>query len=44
MMVREHGWRAALVMMGFIFPFAFFCGFVAKHLLLWLHHFGWLAG
>ncbi|MFZ8827935.1 MAG: nucleoside recognition domain-containing protein [Armatimonadota bacterium] len=43
MMVREHGWRAALVMTGFIFPFAFFCGFVAKHLLLWLHHFGWLG-
>ncbi|GBC98702.1 Fe(2+) transporter FeoB [bacterium HR17] len=44
MMVREHGWRAALVMAGFIFPFAFFCGFLAKHLLLWLHAAGWVAG
>lgn len=44
MMVRERGWRAALVMTGFIFPFAFFCGFIAKHLLLWLQQFGIVAG
>lgn len=38
--VREHGWRIALVMAGFIFPFAFLCGFVARHLLILLSQLG----
>jgi len=37
MMVREQGWRIALAVFGFILPFAFLCGFVARHLLLWLN-------
>jgi ferrous iron transport protein B len=40
MMVREQGWRVALIIFGFILPFAFLCGFIAKHLLLWLHQLG----
>ncbi len=44
MMVRERGWQAAVVMTGFIFPFAFFSGFIAKHLLLWLQRFGIASG
>ncbi|MEZ8219612.1 ferrous iron transport protein B [Candidatus Fervidibacteria bacterium JGI MDM2 SSWTFF-3-K9] len=43
MMVREQGWRVALIIFGFILPFAFFCGFIAKHLLLWLHQLGLMA-
>jgi len=43
MMVREHGFRAAIVMAGFIFPFAFLSGFVAKQLLLLLHSLGWVG-
>ncbi len=43
-MVREHGWRAALAIAGFIFPFAFLWGFIAKHLLLALQSIGWLGG
>lgn len=39
-MIREHGSRAAFVIFGFIFPFAFFIGYLTKHLLLLLHHFG----
>lgn len=39
-MVREHGWRAAFIIAGFIFPFAFFCGFIARHLLLLLSDLG----
>lgn len=38
--VREHGWRTAVAMAGFIFPFAFACGFLARHLLLWLNQLG----
>ncbi len=40
MMVREQGWRVALAIFGFILPFAFLCGFVARHLLLWLNQLG----
>lgn len=40
MMVREHGWKAAFIILGFILPFAFFVGYLTKHLLLLLHHFG----
>ncbi|MCX7642856.1 MAG: ferrous iron transporter B [Armatimonadetes bacterium] len=40
MMVREHGWLIAAKIAGFIFPFAFLCGFIAKHLLTLLGHFG----
>lgn len=40
MMVREHGWKAAFIILGFIIPFAFFVGYLTKHLLLLLHHFG----
>jgi ferrous iron transport protein B len=40
MMVREQGWRVALAIFGFILPFAFLCGFAARHLLLWLNQFG----
>lgn len=36
MIAREHGWRTAFGMVSFIFPFAFFSGWVAKHLLSWL--------
>ncbi len=43
-MMREHGWRAALAIAGFIFPFAFLWGFAAKHLLLVLQSTGWLGG
>ncbi len=38
--VREHGWRVAAAIAGFIFPFAFFCGFIARHLLLLLSQIG----
>jgi len=40
MMVREQGWRVALAIFSFILPFAFLCGFTARHLLLWLNQFG----
>jgi len=36
-MVREQGWRVTLAIFGFILPFAFLCGFVVRHLLLWLN-------
>lgn len=42
-MVREHGWRAATVIAGFIFPFAFLCGFIAKQFLLLMSHWGLLT-
>lgn len=42
-MVRERGWRVAVAIASFIFPFAFLCGFIAKHLLLWLSRFGLVA-
>ncbi|MFN4180727.1 MAG: nucleoside recognition domain-containing protein [Armatimonadota bacterium] len=43
MMVRERGWRTAVAIVSFIFPFAFLCGFIAKHLLVWLSHLGLVA-
>ncbi len=42
-MVRERGWQAAFLIAGFIFPFAFLCGFAARHLLLLLHAWGWVG-
>lgn len=39
-MVREHGWRTAAAISGFILPFAFLCGFVARQLLLLLSQLG----
>lgn len=36
MIAREHGWRVAWAMAGFIFPFAFFVGGVAHQVGRWL--------
>ncbi len=44
MMVREHSWRAAVAIAGFIFPFAFLCGFISRHLLLLLSQIGLVGG
>jgi len=42
--VRERGWRIAVAIAAFIFPFAFLCGFVARHLLLLLSQLGVVVG
>ncbi len=42
--VRERGWRIAVAIAAFIFPFAFLCGFVARHLLLLLSQLGVVGG
>ncbi len=34
-MIKERGWKTALGITGFIFPFAFLVGFVLNQLLLW---------
>lgn len=40
MMIRQYGWRVAVSIFGFLFPFAFFRGYISRRLLLWLHRFG----
>jgi ferrous iron transport protein B len=39
MIAREHGFKTAWAMAGFIFPFAFFVGGIVHHLGLWLRAF-----
>lgn len=39
MIAREHGFKTAWAMAGFIFPFAFFVGGLVHHLGLWLRAF-----
>ncbi|MCX7690809.1 ferrous iron transport protein B [Thermoflexus sp.] len=36
MMIREHGWRTAMMITAFVFPFAFFVGGLVHWGLLWL--------